>query len=896
MLERRIDPDELLKHVQTVEEREKRGKLKIFLGASAGVGKTFAMLSEAHEQKDRGVDVVVGYVETHGRKETDALMAGLEQLPLRDIEYKGVTLKEFNLDAALKRHPQLILVDELAHTNAPDSRHPRRFLDVEELLRSGIDVYTAINIQHLESLNDVVAQITGIPVRETVPDSIFEEAEDVELVDIPPKELIQRLKEGKVYVPHQIEHAIEGFFREGNLIALRELALRRTADRVDAQMQFYRTEQAISKLWPTRERILVCIAPNEMSVRLVRAAKRMSESLHADVICLYVESDRQADRPAAYRARVHEAMGLAEELGMETVSLSSHNIVSEVLRYAQRRNVTQVIVGKPVKPKWQELLFGSVVSELVRSSGDINVHVISGEGETGKAPISIKFEKPSNWKSYAFTLLVVAVATALCFALDIILGGRFERVNMVMVYLLGVAFVSSRYGPQESLAYSFSSVLAFDFFFVPPRFSFSVSDTQYVFTFCVMFGVALLISTLTQRMRAQADSASRRERRTAALYTLSKQLARSRTKVEIATATCASVLEVIDADVAVLMPDDGKKLSKVASDCAEFDPLNLDVGVADWAYDHGEEAGISTDTLPGSKALYLPLKGTRGAVGVLVVKPNDDIREIEATQMDMLRALANQTALALERTQLAKETHMARLEVEGERLRNSLLSSVSHDLRTPLTSITGAASTLLEGKASGEQQKALLSTIYDESERLNRLVRNLLDMTRLESGELKLNLEWQSPEELVGSAVRRTERSLANHKLLVAVAPDLPLLKIDGVLIEQVLINLLENAARHTPPGTTVEIKAQKSGGFVRFEVEDTGPGIERGEEAGIFEKFQRGKRALGEGFGLGLAICRGILKAHNSQIWGRNRPEGGALFVFELQAPEKAPAVQLDE
>lgn len=880
MREQRLDPDELLRHVQDVEEKTHRGKLKIFLGACAGVGKTYAMLSEAHEQRARGVDLVVGYIETHGRKETDKLLAGLEVLPRLKLEHKGVTLEEFDLDGALKRKPQLLLVDELAHTNAPGSRHPKRYIDVEELIRSGIDVFTTINIQHLESLNDVVAQITGVQVRETIPDSLFDLADEVELIDIPPKELIQRLREGKVYMPQQAENAMRGFFREGNLSALRELALRRTADRVEAQMQSYRTEKAISGLWATRERILVCIAPNKFSTKLVRTARRMAESLHADVVAVYVESDRQSGRSPEDQARVREALRLAEELNMETVLLTAHDIVAEIMRVAQRRNVTQIVVGKPIKPRWKEIVGGSVVDELVRKSGDINVHVITSEEEKEAArPVRLP-DRHGTAATYAWTLAAVAATTAFCFFLSLT---HLAQVNLVMIYLLSVGFVSSRFGIREALLSSFLSVLAFDFFFVPPLYKFAVSDTQYFLTFAVMFGVALLISTLTQRLRVQADSAAARERRTRALYSLSRQLARSRGKKEIASATCDSVRDVIDGETAVLLADDGQRLA-VAAWCGKDDKMpSIDTAVTEWAFKHGEPAGVGTDTLPGSDALYLPLKGTRTPVGVLVVRSGQE--PIDGAQMDLLQAFSSQAALALERAFLAKESQNARLQIEAERLRNSLLSSVSHDLRTPLTAIAGAASTLMQSNTGESQRKELAQTIYEESDRLNRLVRNLLDMTRLESGETRLNVEWQSPEELIGSALRRTKEVLASHNVRTNVEPDLPLIKVDGVLIEQVLINLLENAGRHTPAGSEVEVKAIKSGGFIRFEVSDNGPGLPPGEEEKVFEKFHKARaEASTGGFGLGLAICRGILKAHNSQIWARNNSKGGTEFVFELK------------
>jgi len=884
----RPDPDELLRREQAAEARKGRGKLKIFLGASAGVGKTFSMLSEAHEQKSRDVDVVVGYAETHGRKETDALLEGLEILPRKALEYKGVTLEEFDIDAALTRKPQLLLVDELAHTNAPGSRHPKRYTDVEELLRSGIDVYTTINIQHIESLNDVVAQITGVTVRETIPDDVFAEADEVELVDIPPKELIQRLKEGKVYMPQQAERAIESFFREGNLIALRELALRKTADRVDAQMQQYREYRGVEKLWPTKERILVCIAPNRMATRLVRTARRMADAMHGDAIALFVESDRQVNRSLEEQEKAQRALQLAESLGMETVHLAAHDIVSEVLRFAKRRNVTQIVVGKPIKPRWRELLVGSVVDVLVRQSGDINVHVITGETEESVRVAQRAQTRPASIRAYLITVGITAIATGIC----ALLYGHLDLSNLVMIYLLAVAFISSRFGAREAALASLLSVALFDFFFVPPRFQFSIADSQYLLTFLVMLGVALLISSLTQSMRAHSNELRDRERRTAALFALSRKLAKSRSKVEIAAATTESVLDVLDCDMAVLLPDEEERLQPIGDSGKSFD---IEFPVASWAFQHGEPAGFSTETLPASCGLYVPLLSSRGAVGVLAIQPHDRQKALETQQMELLSSLANQSALAMERAILAKESHEARLQVETERLRNTLLNSVSHDLRTPLTSIAGAASTLAKGDVSETQRRELAQTIYEESDRLNRLVRNLLDMTRLESGEIKLNLEWHSIEELIGSAVTRTRALFRDRKLTLHVDSKLPLLRVDGVLLEQVLVNLLENAARHTPPGSEITVSAHVVGGFIRVEVADNGPGLRAGEEERIFEKFFRSESSAGTvGFGLGLAIARSILRAHGAQIWAKPHLDQGVTFVFELKV-EKSPAVPVE-
>ncbi|MFI5386041.1 MAG: DUF4118 domain-containing protein [Fimbriimonadales bacterium] len=885
MRHERPDPDELLRRVQSEEERQARGRLKVFLGASAGVGKTYAMLSEAHEQKDRGVDIVAGYVETHRRKETDGLLEGLEVLPLKEIEHRGVKLREFDLDGALGRHPQFILVDELAHTNAPGSRHPKRYQDIEELLQAGINVLTTLNIQHLESLNDVVGQITGVVVRETIPDSVVERADDLELIDIPPEELQQRLKEGKVYQPDRIDHALEGFFRKGNLIALRELSLRRMADRVDAQMQSYRSEEKIQELWPTKERVVVCIAPNSLATRVVRTAARMGAATHAEMLAVYVESDRQTNRPPEEQRLAQEALRLAERLGMETVSSSAHDIVSEILRIARDRNATRIVVGKPIKPRWREILFGSVVDVLVRKSADLDVLVITAEPDKEKNARSAPARRPTSFSGYWATLATTAVTTGVCYGL----APHVSIANLIMVYLLGVAFVASRYGLRESALASILSVAAFDFFFVPPRYTFAVQDTQYVLTFAIMLAVALLISGLAIRLRSEALSSRERERRSAVLYTLSRDLAKSRSRREIAGIAAREIGNLFGSEVTVMVADESGQLEVLARSPSHFEETPTEQIVAKWVFDKAEPAGAGTDTLPNAAALYFPLRAARGTVGAIGIKAD---KHLDAHQANLLETFANSLALAIERTQLAKESHVARLAAESEKMRNILLNSVSHDLRTPLTVIGGAASTLAEGKGD---TKELARTIFEESERMNRHVQNLLDMTRLEARTINPKLEWNSVEELVGSAIAQTEKQLAGREIKTFIPPAMQLIRVDEVLIEKALINLLENAARHTPPGTPVEIRVSRPHDRLRIEVNDRGPGLPPGEELKVFEKFYQPVGHGDTGFGLGLAICKSVAEAHGGKAWAENRPGGGARFFIELSATGEAPEVPFE-
>ncbi len=861
--------------MRSEEERERQGKLKVFLGASAGVGKTFAMLSEAQEQLRRGTDVVVGIVETHKRKETEALFEGLEVLPLRRLEYKSVELREFDIDAALARRPQLILVDELAHTNIPDSRHAKRWQDIEELLREGISVYTAVNIQHLASLNDVVAQITGVQVREMVPDAFLERADEIEVVDLPPDELIQRLRDGKVYVPDRIEHALEGFFRKGNLIALRELALRRAADRVDAQMQTYRTEQGVQGLWATRERILVCVAPNDLGARVVRAATRIGASSHAEMLAVFVESDRQSSRSPEDQDRARAALDLAESLGMHTVTLKGHDIAGEVVRYAEQRNATMIIVGKPVKERWREMFYGSVVDEIVRRSGNIDVHVITAEAPPNRPRTSQVFLERGHLSGYLFTIAVTGLATGIC----ALLYRRLELTNLIMIYLLGVTVVASRWGPREAILASVLSVVSFDVMFVPPRGTLAVSDSQYLLTFAVMLVVALLISSLALRLKREARLSTERERRTASLYTLSREMARSRSKREIAEVAAKEIREVFEADVAILISGDAKPIAPSLSGI-EHDPS--EAAVVAWTLQHNEEAGLGTDTLPGSKGLYLPLCGTSGALGVIAIYPKPGAWPMPPAQKNLLETFSNGLGLALERTLLAKEFHQARVQTESERMRNALLSSISHDLRTPLTSISGAASALRDGKGDARE---LSDTIYHESVRLNLQVQNLLDMTRLQSGNVQPRLEWNSLEEIVGNALSRSRELLEGREVKVEIARDLPLVRVDGELIEKVVANLLENVANHTPAGTGIDIAARVQSEVIVLDVADHGSGIARDQQVTIFERFFRtDDRPSSTGFGLGLAIGRAIMRLHEGRIWVENRREGtGAVFHVEI-------------
>jgi two-component system sensor histidine kinase KdpD len=888
--ESRPDPDALLAQVQAQEARQSRGKLKIFFGGSAGVGKTYAMLSAARAKSAEGVDVVVGYAEPHNRPETEMLLLGLDLLPNRIVEYRGTQLRELDVDAALKRRPELLLVDELAHTNAPGSRHAKRWQDVDELLAAGINVYTTLNVQHLESLNDVIAQITGVTVRETLPDAMFEKADEVELVDLSPDQLLERLREGKVYVPRQAEQALKGFFQKSNLTALRELSLRRTADRVNEQVQSARREQFARTTWPTSERLLVCVGPAPSSAKVIRATKRLAVALHAEWIAVHVETPRFKQSGGQARDALLRHFRLAERLGAQTVTLGGFDAAEEIINYARQRNASKIVVGKTSLPRWRERLRGSLVDELVRRSGDIDVYVIRGiapaDTDADKtSPGIAQAPSPISRSSMAWAF-IAPTACAIGSALLQQIQPGFAPANVAMLFLVGVILVATKHGRGPSVVAAVLSVLAFDFVFVPPHWTFAVTDTQYLFTFLVMLGVGLLISMLTARIRDQATASRQREQHTSALYRMTEQLA-STTGIANLTATAVQHIgDVFQGHVVLMLPHGDRRLVVAATNDPRLGRETSELAVAQWVFENRQMAGRGTDTLPASQSLYLPLVATRGAVGVLGLQNAQTHQLLAPRQRQLLDAFVNQIAIAVERDHLAQEARRAQVQAEAESLRNSLLSSVSHDLRTPLAVITGASSGLLEsGHLTDPGQRDLVKTIHDESNRLTHLVGNLLDITRLESGTVRINRQWHPLEEIVGSALHRLEPVLAGRPISTALPADLPLVPVDGVLIEQVLFNLLENAAKYTPSGTPIDIRAEGDPHKVTVTVADHGPGLAAGEESNVFAKFVRGANAGHQrGVGLGLAICKAIIEAHGGRIWAEKHPaNAGAVFRFTL-------------
>jgi len=909
MAENRPDPDQLLARVQREEAAARRGRLKIFLGAAAGVGKTFAMLSAAHEKRNEDVDVVVGVAETHGRAETAALLNGLEVLPSRVTEYRGARLHEFDLDAALARKPHLIIVDELAHTNVPGSRHPKRWGDVEELLDAGIDVYTAINVQHLESLKDVVAGITGIEVAETVPDRVIDRADEIEVIDLPPDELIERLKEGKVYLPAQAERAIQNFFRKGNLIALRELALRRTAERVEEQMRDYREDAGIRDVWQAGERILVGIGPGADAEQIIRAGRRLASTLHADWIVVYVETPKLQRLAPEKRDAILESLRLAESLGAETATLSGPQISAELLDYARRKNITKIVLGKPSHAQLQHWLFGSVVDNVVRQAEGIDVYLIGAEGETQASlaarPLldrsreylgvsGAEREGKPRLPGYVAAVVVTVVCTAIAFSMS----GWFELTNLVMVYLLGVVITAARYGRGPSILVAVLGVGAFDFFFVPPFLTFAVADTQYLLTFAVMLAVGLVISNLTAGMRQQARVARYREERMSALYGMARELAGSQTEESIMRIAVKHVAETFASQVVFLLPDSKDRMRHPAGQSVHGSLHGADLAVAQWVYDRGQPAGLGTDTLPAAEAHYLPLTGAAATLGVAAILPASYRRVFVPEQHRLLEAFLSQIALALERVRLVAQASAVEMQMESERVRNSLLSAISHDLRTPLATIVGAASSLAEQgpQLAPATRVDLARAIHDEARRMTRLVNNILDMARLEGGAVKLDRQWYPLEELVGSVLERLKSRLTDRPVAVELSPDLPWVQLDAVLIEQVLENLIENAVKYTPAGTPIALRAAVSKGELSLEVADRGPGLPPGEEKRIFDKFYRVRQEGTQGgVGLGLTICRAIVEAHGGRIWAERPAAGGTVFHVLLPQDGTAPAVETD-
>ncbi|MDI1288014.1 MAG: sensor histidine kinase KdpD [Reyranella sp.] len=885
--EARPSPDALLKAA----EKEARGKHKIFLGAAPGVGKTWEMLSTARRRKLEGVDVVVGVVETHGRAETEAQLAGLEILPRRCRDYKGRVLEEMDIDAILARRPALVLVDELAHTNAEGSRHPKRYLDVEELLAAGIDVYSTLNVQHIESLNDVVARITRIRVRETVPDRIVDTADEVELIDLTPADLIARLGEGKVYVREQAQRAVRRYFSPGNLTALRELALRRTAERVDDQMLNYMREHAITGPWAAGERVIVCLDPSPGAANAVRAAKRTADSLDAELIALYVETDRHAGLSDAEHACLAETMRLATQLGAEVVTVPGRSVVEEVVAFARARNATRVVVGKSRRSRWFELTHGSVVDELVRSGSGLAVEVApSADGPAPVQPIDWLLGAPRQIGPYLEGAIITALATAAGKLIDYLIN----LPNISLVFVVPVLIAAVRHGLVPSLWVSGLSVLCYNFFFLPPLYEFTIADPANVVALVLFMFVAVGASALAVRTRAQTEAARREARTTADLYAFSRKIAGVVDLYDLLWTVATHLARLLNAEVVVLMPEKTSTGNGKLETSATFPPgtelTEADLAAARWSWNADQPTGKGTDTLPGGRWLFVPIRTSRSGIGVIGVLSLKDGGGLSAAERRLLDAVGNQAAVAIERVTLVADIDQAQLGVERERLRSAMLTSVSHDLRTPLASIIGALSSLRSYRDRYDEatRAELLGTALSEAERLDRFVGNLLAMTRLDAGAITPKREAVEVGDLVSTTLRRAMPLLEGRQVGSSVPPGLPSLSLDFVLAEQALFNLLDNAAKYSPAGARIEIEARQvgeggAGGRVEIVVRDEGPGIAAADLGRIFDKFYRsheGDRRLA-GTGLGLAIAKGFAEVQGGTIAARNRSDrSGAEFV----------------
>ena len=896
--DQRPDPDALLAAIQAEAASEaeaggpRRGRLRVYFGASAGVGKTYAMLSTARRLAEDGLDVVVGVIETHGRSETEALLAGLTVLPRRRVELRGVVLHEFDLDAALARAPSLLLVDELAHTNAPGSRHPKRWQDVEELLESGIDVFSTLNVQHLESLNDVVAGITGIPVAETIPDRFFDRADEVVLVDLSAEELLTRLRAGKVYLPEQAERARHNFFRKGNLIALRELALRRTAERVEEDVQAYREAKAIAPVWKTAASLMVAVGPHTGGEQVVRSGARLAQQLSAEWFAVYAETPALQRLPEVERQRILGRLRLAESLGGRSSIIASTDAAEGLADFARRNNVSRVVIGRREFHRWPFLAALSI--RLARRLPDADIFFVARTDLPAKAAPA---RLPDDQATRAFEWTGYGWAAALCGALTLLLApvrSRLDLANVVMLYLLATVTAALRLGRGPALLAAVLGVGLFDFFFVLPYYTLAVDDPKYMVTFAVMLAAGLLVGQLTAGLRYSARVSQHREERARVLFEFARELSSQLELEPIVERAQAAVAATFQSQIALLLPDDAGRLQAPAQM-----PEEVELGAAQWCFDHGTPAGLDTDTLAGSKCLYLPLRAPMRIRGVLVLKPRLR-RLLQIPELrQQLDTFASLIGISLERVHYVEVARQAAMTIETERLRNTVLSSLSHDLRTPVAALIGLAeSLLLHPPTLSELQRETARALVEQARRISRMLENLLEMARLSAGATRLNLGWNAVEETIGTALASLQGALTRHTVQIDLPADLPLVEYDALLMERVFANLLENAAKYTPPGSRIRIEARAPPQQLIVHVCDNGPGLPPGREQAVFEAFERGSREDARpGVGLGLALARAIVQAHHGSLVAEPAPGGGVCFRITLgrreppQAPEELPA-----
>lgn len=880
MVEKRPDPEVLLRRAREEERQERRGKLKIYFGAAPGVGKTYTMLQNANARRAQGLDVVVGIVESHGRAEIEALLTDLEILPRQIIDYRGKKLYEFDIDVAIKRNPALILVDEIAHTNVTGSRHEKRWQDIKELLDNGIDVYTTLNVQHVESLNDIVTQITGIIVRETVPDSVLEQADAIELVDLPPEDLLKRLEDGKVYVPDTAKLAVQKFFKKGNLIALRELALRITAEQVNAQVYLHRRGEAIKQIWPTVERILVCVGPEPSTAKLIRVAFRMARSLHAEWIAVYVEAPR-LHLTKTQRHNAIQNLRLAEQLGGETVTLIGKDPVREIMSFARLRNITKIIIGKHIRPRIRTLITGSLVDDLVRQSGEIDLYIVQGDSDAAKTLEKYQKEQTKTpWTDYAISIITVAACTLLNF----LIFKRVEPSVLILIYLLGIIFVSTRGRPVPAMLAILLSVVSYGFFFELPYFSFIVTDIKTLITMFGMFIVAQFISHIIVKNEQQIEDARERELHTATMYILSRRLASARGLKNLLEVAIIHLKEVFNCHAIILLPDKYKQL-EIRSEMHFTSEFSIkEQSVAQWVFNRGEMAGLGTQTLPDSEAIYLPLLGTHGAIGVLRVIPLNPSQFQSPEQLHLLERFTNQIAMSIEVDQIEEEAKQASLKNEADRLLGALLKSVSSNLQVPLLDIIDSANYVLHKPIAriditiGKS----MNNIKHQTEQVTSLINNLLQITQLEAGTLRLHKEPHSLRDVINNALISSSLRLGKRQVVVEISNKFPLVLFEPILLEQVFIQLLDNALKYSAPDTPIEIGAVIEGDNAKVSISNQGHELLPDEIQKVFDKFYRGQTTH-VGLGVGLTICESIIKAHGGFIWAENRPGGGVIFNFTL-------------
>jgi len=886
----RPNPDALLASIQREDSRSKRGRLKIFLGMAPGVGKTYAMLKDAHQRDGEGVDVVVGYVETHNRPETQALLEGLVIAPRRAATYRGVTLEEMDLDGIIFLRPQLVLVDELAHTNVEGSRHPKRYQDVIELLDLGMDISTTLNVQHLESRADTVRQITGAPIHETVPDSVLDLADEIQLIDLSPAQLRERLAEGKVYLGDRAEAAARNFFQEDNLTALREIALRLTAERVDQQLRQIRQGRANPQVWRSGERLLVAVGPSPFALQLVRWTRRMAYAQNAPWLAVSVVPHRPLS--SERQRQLDQNLSSARELGAEVVLTHDENVADALIRVARQNNVTQIVTGKPMTSRHLEWLQGgSLVDQLIARSGDIHIYIVPAERSTSKpGGPSWRLASRSSLSEYALAVASVMAVTAPSWFIVNFTGYW----SIALFYLLGVILLGLFLGRGPVLLAAALSALTWDYLFIPPTFTFYIGKFEDALMFGIFFVVALVTGQLTSRIRVQERDERRREQRAQALYRLTRSIASAGTTQELLGNAAQQIREMLGADVAFVLAESQFGLAPQAHPASTFALDEKELGVATWAYRNRHHAGRFTDTLPSAQAFHLPLVTTDQVVGVMAVRaPKNETLTFD--QRDLLESFARQLAVVLEKEKLRNESASAQVLAQSDQLHRTLLNSISHELRTPLAVIQAATEEMTAG-ATTEKQKALILEMHEALDRLKRLVKNLLDSARLESAQFAPKREWGEVRDLVQEAISLAKPALQEERLRCHLPDQLPLLRADFGLLSQAVANLLHNAAVHTPEGTPIHLTVETAGPTLILRVADEGPGLPPALLPHLFEKFRRASDARPGGTGLGLSIARGFVEAHGGTLEAYNQPTGhGAIFVLRLplEKPQDSAALK---